>query len=60
MKITLTVSTDERIALRRFAHETGEELEGAAHIALREFLISSGMLELEHDLGEDTETVGSA
>lgn len=60
MKITLTLSTDERIALRKFAHETGEELEDAAHIALREFLIGAGMLELEHDLGEDTETAGSA
>lgn len=60
MKITLTLSTDERIALRRFAHETGEELEDAAHMALREYLISSGMLELAHELGEDTETVGEA
>lgn len=47
MKITLDLSTDERLALRRFANETGEELEAAAHIGLREFLIGIGMLEPE-------------
>lgn len=46
MKLTLTLSTDERVALRRFANETGEELDAAAHIGLREFLIGIGMLEL--------------
>lgn len=29
MKITLTLSTDERLALRRFANETGEDLDAA-------------------------------
>jgi hypothetical protein len=60
LKITLTLSTDERIALRRYANDIGADLETAAHTGLREFLISSGMLELAHELGEDTETVGSA
>lgn len=60
MKITLDLATDESIALRRFANETGEELDAAAHIGLREFLIGIGMLELPHELDEDTETVGEA
>ncbi len=60
MKITLTLSTDERIALRRFANATGKSLEDAAHLALREYLISTGDLELLHELGEDAETVGEA
>lgn len=46
MKITLDLATDERIALRRFANEAGEDLDTAAHIDLREFLIGIGMLEL--------------
>lgn len=60
MKLTLTLATEEAIALRRFANETGEELEDAAHIGLREFLIGVGMLELPHELDEDTETQGEA
>ncbi len=55
MKITLTLSTMERIALRRFAHETGEELEDAAHIGLREFLIGIGMLELPESDNDNDE-----
>ncbi len=60
MKITLDLTTDERIALRRFANETGEELDAAAHIAIREFLTSVGMLDLAYELAEDTETLGEA
>ncbi len=60
MKITLTLSTDERIALRRFAKATGKSLDDAAHLALREYLISIGDLELLHELGAETETAGSA
>lgn len=56
----VTLATDEAIALRRFANETGEELDAAAHIGLREFLIGIGMLELPHELDEETETVGEA
>lgn len=60
MRITLTLSTDERIALRRFANETGEELDAAAGIAIREFLISVGMLEPTYELADGTETAGEA
>lgn len=60
MKITLDLATDESIALRRFASETGEDLDAAAHMAIREYLISVGMLELQHELDEDTETQGEA
>ncbi|MCL4745126.1 MAG: hypothetical protein KJZ83_06890 [Burkholderiaceae bacterium] len=58
MKLTLTLSTDESLALRRFANETGEELDEAAQLAIREFLIGIGMLEQRHELDEDTETLG--
>ena len=54
MKITLTLSTDESLALRRFANETGEDMDAAAGIALREFLIGLGILEPEIDDGEAT------
>lgn len=60
MKITLTLSTDERIALRRYARDIGEDLETAAHIGLRDWLTLIGELEEVYDLGEDTETAGSA
>lgn len=60
MKITLTLSTDERIALRRLAYQTGKSNEDAAAFALREYLISTGDLETPNDLDEDTETEGSA
>lgn len=46
MRITLDLTTDESLALRSFANETGEELDAAAQIGLREFLIGIGMLEL--------------
>ena len=60
MKITLTLTTMERIALRRFANDIGADLETAAHTGLRDWLTLIGELELAYDLGEDTETVGSA
>lgn len=60
MKITLTLSTMERIALRRFANDIGADLETAAHTALRDWLTLIGELEEVYDLGEDTETQGSA
>lgn len=46
--------------MRRLASETGKGLEDAAAVALREWLIQNGYLELEHELDESTETVGSA
>ena len=60
MRITIDISTDERLALRRFANETGQDLEAAAHIGLREFLINAGFLEPERELDYDTETEGTA
>lgn len=60
MKITIELSTEERLALRHFARQADIELGVAAHMALRDWLIASGYLELEHELDEDTETVGEA
>lgn len=60
MKITLDLATDESIALRRFANEQGVKLSGAAKVALRDWLIGHGYLELADELDEDTETVGEA
>lgn len=56
----LTLSTDKRIALRRYANEAGVGLEIAAQAALRDWLIGQGYLEPLHELDEDTETVGEA
>jgi len=55
MKMTLDLTTDERLALSRFAKATGEELANAAHVALRDRLIGNGFLKLPHELGENTE-----
>lgn len=60
MKLNLNLSTDESIAMRRLANELGCSHEDAAKTALRDWLIASGYLELEHELDEDTETVGEA
>lgn len=60
MKITLDLATDESLALRQFANEIGGDLDIAAHIALRDWLIGHGYLELPHELDEDTETQGEA
>lgn len=55
MKITLTLAVDERIALRRYARDIGEDLDAAAHIGLREFLIGIGMLELPESDNDNDE-----
>lgn len=60
MKILLEISADEAVALRRLANELGCSNEDAAKTALRDWLIASGYLELEHELDEDTETAGEA
>jgi hypothetical protein len=59
-KLTLDLHADISIALRRFAAEDGQSREYAAVAALRDWLIANGYLELEHDLAEDTETIGRA
>lgn len=58
--LPITLSTDERLALRRFATERGLSLEQAMTLALREWLTGNGYLEMAHELDEDSETVGSA
>lgn len=45
--ITLPLATDERLALRRLAHERECSLEEAAQVALRDWLIGNGYLETE-------------
>lgn len=60
MRIALDLSSDERLALHRFANETGGDLNAAAHVAIREFLISAGFLEPERELDYDTEMEGTA
>lgn len=60
MKLTLTLATDEAIALRRVAAGLGDNLSIAAQLALRDWLIGHGYLELPHELDEDTETAGEA
>lgn len=44
-----SLTPDERIALRRFANEEGVELEVAAHLALRDWLVGHGYLESSAD-----------
>lgn len=56
----LGLETDVRVALRQFAAQERISISAAIALALREFLIASGNLELEHELDEDTETVGEA
>lgn len=59
MKLPLALPADVSIALRRMANQEGLSLEQAAEIALRDWLIGNGHLELEPELDEDTETEGS-
>lgn len=61
VKLTLDLATDESIAIRRLANQLGCcSTTDAAKTALRDWLIAGGYLELEHELDEDTETVGEA
>lgn len=60
MKITLELSADESIALRRLANEYEIRPELAARVALRDWLVGAGYLDLPIELDEDTETVGEA
>ena len=58
--IQFPLTTEERMALRRVANKLGAPIEAAAAAALRDWLIGHGFLEPEHELDEDTETVGEA
>jgi len=60
MQITIDLSTEEAIALRRFAG--GNDflpLEIAAALALREYLIGTGDLELSPVLDEESQVEGN-
>ena len=60
MRLSLTLPTDASIALLRFANAEELQLEDAAAMVLREWLIGAGYLELPHELDEDTATEGNA
>lgn len=60
MKIALALPADVSIALRRMANQEELPLEQAVEIALRDWLIGNGYLELEPELDEDTPTAGEA
>ena len=58
--LTITISSADRMALRMLANDLGCTLEEAGARALRDHLIGLGLLELPHELDEDTETAGEA
>lgn len=61
MRLTIELTTDESIALRRFANlHHPLPLEEAAALALREYLISTGDLEVISALEGDGEVAGNA
>lgn len=61
MRLTIDLPTDISIALRRFANLNDSlPLEQAAALALREYLISTGDLELVPSIDEDTKPEGRA
>jgi hypothetical protein len=47
--ILSSLATDERVALRRFAHDEGVDLPEAARMALRDWLTGHGYLESQAD-----------
>jgi len=61
VRLTIELSPEESIALRRFhAANQPPTLEEAAALALREFLIGTGDLELVPALEEDSQVEGTA
>lgn len=61
MRLTIELTTEESIALRRFANMHHPlPLKEAAALALREYLISTGDIEVLPVLEEDGDTVGAA
>ncbi|MGN6143526.1 MAG: hypothetical protein ACTHOP_08050 [Mesorhizobium sp.] len=61
MRITIELTTEESVALRRFANlHHPLPVEEAAALALREYLISTGDLVPMMALEEDGEVAGSA
>lgn len=59
MKLTLDLSTETSVGLRRLANEQDLDLETAAAIALREFLMLGGWIEVPL-IDEETPTEGNA
>jgi hypothetical protein len=61
MRITIDLSTEEAIALRRFAHQHHTlSIEEAAALVLWEYLIGTGDLELAPAIEEDSQVEGNA
>ncbi|OJU52362.1 MAG: hypothetical protein BGO03_11940 [Mesorhizobium sp. 61-13] len=60
MHLVLDLPRDVSIALRRFANLHQVELEASAVLALREYLTSTGDLELVAALEEDGGVAGNA
>lgn len=61
LQITIDLSTEEAIALRRFCYGAGlPSLADAAVLALREHLMRVGEMELLPELDADSEVAGSA
>ncbi|CAM5419428.1 hypothetical protein ATER59S_02370 [Aquamicrobium terrae] len=61
MRLTIELTTDEAIAFRRFANAHYPlPLEEAAALALREYLISTGDLEVVPSIDEDSQVEGTA
>lgn len=62
MKLILTLSTDEKSALRKLATAVGASMEDAAKTGLRSWLIKNGYLDSEtaDNDNEETETQGEA
>ena len=61
MRITIDLTTDESLALRRFMAEYDRATpEDALAALMRDWLIGHGYLELQYEMEEDTETAGEA
>lgn len=61
VRLILDLPTDASIALRRFTNGIEEiTLEEAAVLALREYLVSTGDLEIVPSIDEDSQVAGSA
>jgi hypothetical protein len=61
MRLTIELTAEELIALRRFFYVSHtSSLEEATALALREFLIGTGHLELAPSIDVDSEVQGTA
>ncbi|TWG53550.1 hypothetical protein [Aminobacter sp. J44] len=60
MYVTVSLSDTELIALSRLANMLGRDLDFAAYVAVREFLIGAELLGTMLAIDEETETMGIA